>query len=112
MAAIVVRSAGVIAATVVLPAALPGIVSGSLLAVARAAGETAPLLFAVGAAKAFNPHLFSEANTSLSLQIFTPDLAFPAVEARAWGAALTLVVLTFLMTLTARIFTSRFALKR
>ncbi len=98
--------------TVVLPAALPGIVSGSLLAVARAAGETAPLLFAVGAAKAFNPHLFSEANTSLSVQIFTPDLAFPAVEARAWGAALTLVALTFLMTLTARIFTSRFALKR
>src|SRR3569623_1763460 len=36
--------------TVVLPAALPGIVSGSLLAVARAAGEPAPLLFAVGAA--------------------------------------------------------------
>ena len=37
---------------------LPGIVSGSLLAVARAAGETAPLLFAVGAANEYNPHLF------------------------------------------------------
>ena len=56
--------------TVVLPAALPGIVSGSLLAVARAAGETAPLLFAVGAANAYNPHLFAEANTALS----HPDL--------------------------------------
>src|ERR1051325_5021533 len=43
--------------TVVLPAALPGIVSGSLLAIARAAGETAPLLFAVGAATAYNPDL-------------------------------------------------------
>ena len=42
--------------TVVLPAALPGIVSGSLLAVARAAGETAPLMFAVGAATQYNPH--------------------------------------------------------
>ena len=42
--------------TVVLPAALPGIVSGSLLAVARAAGETAPLLFAMGAATEYNPH--------------------------------------------------------
>jgi phosphate transport system permease protein len=97
--------------TVVLPAALPGIVSGSLLAIARAAGETAPLLFAVGAAKAFNPHLFTEANTALSLQIFSSDLAFPAAEARAWGAALTLVVLTFVMTFIARVFTSRFALK-
>jgi phosphate transport system permease protein len=98
--------------SVVLPAALPGIVSGALLAIARAAGETAPLLFAVGAAKAFNPHLFTEANTALSLQIFSSDLAFPAAEARAWGAALTLVVLTFAMTFIARVFTSRFALKR
>jgi phosphate transport system permease protein len=98
--------------SVVLPAALPGIVSGALLAIARAAGETAPLLFAVGAAKAFNPHLFTEANTALSLQIFSSDLAFPAAEARAWGAALTLVVLTFVMTFVARIFTSRFSLSR
>jgi len=98
--------------TVVLPAALPGIVSGALLAVARAAGETAPLLFAVGAAKSFNPHLFTEANTALSLQIWSSDLAFPAAESRAWAAALTLVALTFLMTITARVFTSRFALKR
>jgi phosphate transport system permease protein len=98
--------------TVVLPAALPGIVSGALLAVARAAGETAPLLFAVGAAKALNPHLFDQANTALSLQIFSSDLAFPAAESRAWGAALTLVLLTFLLTFVARVFTARFALKR
>lgn len=98
--------------TVVLPAALPGIVSGALLAIARAAGETAPLLFAVGAAKAFNPHLFSEANTTLSLQIFSSDLAFPAAEERAWGAALTLVILTFAMMVLARVFSSRFALER
>ncbi|MEO8701580.1 MAG: phosphate ABC transporter permease PstA [Kofleriaceae bacterium] len=98
--------------TVVLPAALPGIVSGALLAVARAAGETAPLLFAVGAAKAMNPHLFDQANTALSLQIFSSDLAFPAAESRAWGAALTLVLLTFLLTFVARVFTARFALKR
>ena len=95
--------------TVVLPAALPGIVSGSLLAVARAAGETAPLLFAVGAAKAFNWDPFEGANTALSVQIFSSDLAFPAVEARAWGAALTLVMLTFLLTLIARTITGRFA---
>ena len=99
--------------TVVLPAALPGIVSGSLLAVARAAGETAPLLFAVGAAHAFNPHLFSEANTALSVQIFgNASSSFAAAQDRAWAAALTLVLLTFVVTLVARVFTARLALKR
>lgn len=99
--------------TVVLPAALPGIVSGSLLAVARAAGETAPLLFAVGAATAYNPHLFSEANTALSIQIFgNATSSFVAAQDRAWGAALTLVLLTFFVTLFARLFTARLASRR
>jgi phosphate transport system permease protein len=99
--------------TVVLPAALPGIVSGALLAIARAAGETAPLLFAVGAATAYNPHFFTEANTALSVQIFgNATSSFVAAQDRAWGAALTLVLLTFLVTLAARLFTARFATKR
>lgn len=99
--------------TVVLPAALPGIVSGSLLAIARAAGETAPLLFTVGAATEFNPHLFSQANTALSLQIFSNAVsAFAPAQDRAWGAALTLMMVTFIVTLVARFFTARFALKR
>ena len=99
--------------TVVLPAALPGIVSGCLLAIARAAGETAPLLFAVGAATAYNPHFFDGANTALSVQIFSnANSAFVASQDRAWGAALTLVLLTFLITLVARVFTARVALKR
>jgi phosphate transport system permease protein len=99
--------------TVVLPAALPGIVSGSLLAIARAAGETAPILFTVGAAHAFNTHLFSEANTALPLQIYG-NAASPYVTAqdRAWGAALVLVLLAFTMTFAARAFTARFASKR
>jgi phosphate transport system permease protein len=99
--------------TVVLPAALPGIVSGSLLAVARAAGETAPLLFAVGAATAYNPNLIAEANTALSVQIFgNANSSFVAAQDRAWAAALTLVLLTFILTLVARAFTARLALKR
>jgi len=99
--------------TVVLPAALPGIVSGALLAVARAAGETAPLLFTIGAATAYNPQLFDGANNALSAQIFTnATSSFVAAQNRAWGAALTLVLLTFLITLVARVFTARLALKR
>jgi phosphate transport system permease protein len=94
--------------SVVLPAAAPGIVSGALLAVARAAGETAPLLFAVGAATAYNPHLFDDANTALPLQIFSnATSAFAPAQERAWGAALTLVLLTFVATLAARLFFAR-----
>jgi phosphate transport system permease protein len=100
-------------ATVVLPAGLPGIVSGALLAIARAAGETAPLLFAVGAATAYNPHFFREANTALSLQIFgNATSAFVGAQDRAWGAALTLVLLAFLFTLLARLVTARLAVRR
>ena len=96
--------------TVVLPAALPGIVSGSLLAVARAAGETAPLMFSIGAATAYNPNIFREANTALSIQIFAnATSSFVAAQDRAWGAALTLVLLTFVITLIARVVTARFA---
>jgi phosphate transport system permease protein len=99
--------------TVVLPAALPGIVSGSLLAVARAAGETAPLLFAVGAANEYNPNLFEQANTALSVQIFgNATSSFVAAQDRAWGAALTLVLLTFFITLVARVFTARVGSRR
>jgi phosphate transport system permease protein len=99
--------------TVVLPAALPGILSGCLLAVARAAGETAPLLFTIGAATKYNPHLFDDANTALSVQIFgNATSSFAAAQERAWGAALTLVALTFLLTMIARIVAARFAAKR
>ncbi len=98
---------------VVLPAALPGIISGSLLAVARATGETATLLFAMGAATAYNRNPFVEASTALSLQIFSnATSSFTAAQERAWGAALTLVLLTFFITLIARIVTARFARRR
>ncbi|MBM3683151.1 MAG: phosphate ABC transporter permease PstA [Actinobacteria bacterium] len=99
--------------TVVLPAALPGVVSGCLLAVARAAGETAPILFVVGAATSVNTNVFREVNTALSAQIFAnAQLPFEGAQQRAWGAALTLVLLAFVITLIARVVTARFALKR
>jgi phosphate transport system permease protein len=63
------RKAGTIL-RVVLPAAAPGIISGALLAVARAAGETAPLLFTIGFVNQSNTNLFHDANTALSTQIF------------------------------------------
>lgn len=97
---------------VVVPAALPGIVSGCLLAVARAAGETAPLLFTIGAARAFNTNLTEGANTALSTQIFrNAQLPFPGPQERAWGAALTLIVLVLILTAVARLVSARFTVR-
>jgi len=95
--------------TVVMPTALPGIVSGVLLAVARAAGETAPLLFTVGAATQINWNAFSGPNTALSLQIFgNASQPFAGAQERAWGAALTLIALTFIFLVLSRIVAARF----
>jgi len=95
--------------TIVLPAAFPGILSGVLLAVARAAGETAPLLFTIGAATSVNWNPFSGPNTALSAQIFTnAQQPFVGAQERAWGAALTLIVLTFVLLVLARIVAARF----
>ena len=96
--------------TVVLPAAIPGITSGSLLAVARAAGETAPLLFTIGASRQVNLHVWTGANTALSTQIFcNATQPFAGAQARAWGAALTLIVLVVVLTILARLVTKRFS---
>ena len=98
-------------ARVVLPSALPGLITGSLLAVARAAGETAPLLFTAFAVKATTLNLGGQMN-SLPIQIFNDvRQAQDRLVARAWGAALTLVVMILLLTLVARLFQrrSRFA---
>jgi len=96
--------------TVVLPAAASGIVSGCLLAVARAAGETAPLLFTVGLTSKLNSNLFRNQNTSLSLQIFSnATQPFAGAQQRAWGAALTLMVLVLVFSVGARLVSSRLA---
>ncbi|MEY2447787.1 MAG: phosphate transport system permease protein [Acidimicrobiaceae bacterium] len=98
---------------VVLPAALPGITSGCMLALARAAGETAPLLFTVGSISRFPglSHLvdqLGQQNTALSTQIFS-NATQPGGEPLAWGAALTLIVMVLVLTLLARFVTARFA---
>jgi phosphate transport system permease protein len=99
--------------SVVLPSAARGIVSGSLLADARAAGETAPLVFTIGAAKATNWNPFSGANTALPMQIYSnAKESFANAQERAWGAALTLVLIAFAATVVARIVTARLSRNR
>jgi phosphate transport system permease protein len=96
--------------TVVLPAAIGGIVSGALLAVARAAGETAPLIFTILTTQSLNSNLFSGANTALPLLIFqNAQQPYTGAQARAWGAALTLIAIAFILMIVARLVTARFA---
>ncbi|HWH93601.1 MAG TPA: phosphate ABC transporter permease PstA [Baekduia sp.] len=92
---------------VVLPTALPGLVTGSLLAVARAAGETAPLLFTATIVNGTTFNLGERMN-SLPVQIYT-DVGSPndALVERAWGSALALVTLILLTTLVARLVSRR-----
>jgi phosphate transport system permease protein len=98
--------------TVVLPAALAGITSGVLLAVARAAGETAPLLFTIGIVSRTNHSLFRGPNTTLSAQIYNNATSiFAAARDRAWGAALTLIVLVLVLTLIARAISGRLTVR-
>ncbi len=93
--------------SIVLPTALPGMVTGVLLAVARAAGETAPLLFTAAATHETTFNLGKFMN-SLPVQIYS-DVTSPttAVVNRAWGAALALVVMILVLNLFARLISRR-----
>jgi phosphate transport system permease protein len=98
-------------ASVVLPAALPGITSGAMLAVARAAGETAPILFTIGAAYDYNWH-FHGGNVSLSQFIYNQAaLTGPTALQLAWGAALTLIAIVLVLTLAARTVSTRLSVR-
>jgi phosphate transport system permease protein len=96
--------------TVVLPAAIGGIVSGALLAIARAAGETAPLLFTILTVTSVNWNVFSGPNTSLPSLIFAnANSPYVGAQSRGWGAALTLIAIAFILMIVSRMITARFA---
>jgi phosphate transport system permease protein len=92
---------------IVLPTALPGLVTGSLLAIARGAGETAPLLFTATLVNGTNFDLSQRMN-SLPAQIFADiGQAQDRLVNRAWGAALALVTMILVLTLFARLIARR-----
>ncbi|MFB9238961.1 phosphate ABC transporter permease PstA [Plantactinospora siamensis] len=98
---------------IVLPTALPGIVTGVMLAIARAAGETAPVLLVAGASAAINLNPFE--NNQASLSVFVYQQAGEASKyspARAWTAALTLVGLVLILTIAAKLLSRRNRLSR
>jgi phosphate transport system permease protein len=89
-------------ARIVVPTALPGIISGILLALARVMGETAPVLVLVGYARSINFNVFDGNMASLPLLIYTELInPEPAGRMRVWGAALTLILIVAVMYLAA-----------
>lgn len=87
---------------IVVPTALPGMISGVLLALARVMGETAPVLVLVGYARSINYDAFNGNMASLPLLIYT-ELINPeaAGRLRVWGAALTLILLVAVLYVAA-----------
>jgi phosphate transport system permease protein len=93
--------------TVVVPAALPGIITGVVLALARIAGETAPLLFTAFSNRFFTTKL-TQPIASLTVMIYTyANSPYPDWHRQAWAGALVLVVIVLLCSLLARFATRR-----
>ncbi len=94
-------------ATVILPAALPGILTGILVALARIAGETAPLLFT-----SFNNRFWStdlrQPIGSLTVQVFTYAISpYEDWHRQAWAGAFVLVMMILILSIVARLVTRR-----
>jgi phosphate transport system permease protein len=92
----------------VVPAALGGIVTGALLAMARAAGETAPLLFTALGNDFIRWNPVSQPMAALSLTVFrNAGLPYQDVQNQAWAAALLLVILVSISNIVARLYVRR-----
>ena len=98
---------------VVLPTAAPGISTGVMLAIARAAGETAPLILTAFGAYNIVTALVDAPISALPLALYNGARnPFPAGQARAWAGALELLVLVLVLTQAARITSSRSKIQR
>jgi phosphate transport system permease protein len=89
---------------IVLPTARSGLITGSMLAIGRAAGETAPLLLTALGAFTIVPQLINAPQSALPLIIYNEARGpFEAAHARAWAGALELMLLVLIVTIIARV---------
>jgi phosphate transport system permease protein len=98
---------------IVVPVAMPGIVTGVLLSIARVMGETAPVLVLVGYSRSINFDIFNGNMASLPLLIYS-ELNNPehAGFLRVWGAALTLIIVVAVVYLVAALASQLIILRR
>jgi phosphate transport system permease protein len=99
---------------VVLPTAMSGLITSALLAIARVAGETAPLILLVGYTSRINNDPFDGDQATLPMMVWDQlgkragTTSNDLTEARAWGAALTLVLLVLILNIGARLLSKLF----
>lgn len=98
---------------VILPSATPGITTGVMLAIARAAGETAPLILTALGSLQLTAKLWNSPISALPLAILEGARnPFVAGQGRAWAGALELIVIILILTVVARVIASRSRLSR
>jgi phosphate transport system permease protein len=93
--------------TVIIPAALPGIVTGVMLAFARGAGETAPLILTVLGSNMISTDLFAPMASLPLLAYRYTESPYPGENTLAWGAAFVLMMLVLVMNILVRVATRR-----
>jgi phosphate transport system permease protein len=98
---------------IVVPVAMPGIITGVLLSIARVMGETAPVLVLVGYSRSINVDIFNGNMASLPLLIYS-ELNNPerAGFLRVWGAALSLIIVVAVVYLVAAVANRVITLRR
>lgn len=105
----------VVITKIVIPTALPGIITGVLLAIARVIGETAPLLVAAGFTANMNYNLFVDRMQSLPVYVYTQYTTqgnpVHAFMDRAWAAALLLILIVLLLNIVGRVIAKKFGVK-
>jgi phosphate transport system permease protein len=91
-----------VARRVIVPAALPGILTGVLLAIARAAGETAPLLFTAVGAQFWSLNPVRPMNAMPLVVYLNGIQAYPDLQRAAWGTALFLLLMVLVLSVGGR----------
>jgi phosphate transport system permease protein len=97
---------------VIIPAAMPGVITGVLLSLARAMGETAPILLVIGASGTWG---WNPMHQMSSLPLLTYNYSgsqYPSQRAAAWGVALALVAMVMLLSLGSRFVSARMRKER
>lgn len=96
-----------IARRVIVPAALPGLITGLLLAISRGVGETAPLLFTAIGSQYLSWNL-TQPMAAMPLTVYQDGIqAYSDLQLTAWGTALLLLMFVLLLSITARVFSAR-----
>ena len=97
---------------VILPAAMPGVITGVLLSLARALGETAPILLVIGSTATWSWNPLSQMSALPLLTYNYSGSQYASQRSAAWGVALTLVVMVMILSLTSRLVSARMRRER